>query len=133
MILVMALLLLLPLKAAAEDSPGNTQAGPTVAAASSMSTPPKNSLTGNGPYVIDSKSPQVQSTVLQGTLISMDTVFQRLTVQSDSGNVQEFPITSNIPILYHFAQIKFQTLQPGDRVAVTYNALPFQVTRVDKL
>jgi len=106
----------------------------SLAAAAMESAPVNNSpWANNGPYVSPQQSPQVQSVIAQGTVLSIDTVFQHVTVNVDGGGARDFPIDSTTPITDHFAQINFQDLHPGDRVAVHFYNQPLLVTQVEKL
>ena len=86
----------------------------------------------NGPFTPPQESPQVRTVQKAGTVIAVDTVFQRLTVREEDGSVREFPLQTTTPLVQNFAQIGFQDLHPGDRVIVNYNVEPLWVNRVEK-
>src|SRR5688572_25080372 len=78
------------------------------------------------PIVTPQESPQIKSAVVQGTIESLDTVFQRLTVRSRDGRVQEFALGTTTPLTNDSAPIGFRDLRPGDPVSVSFNIRPFQ-------
>ncbi len=92
-------------------------------------TEPKSS----NPVVPPERSPAVQMLQLQGTVIAIDTIYQRMKVQSPTGEWGDFLMSTTTPISYYFAPIGFRDLHLGDQVVVTYSSLPFVIHRVDKL
>src|SRR5688572_15925892 len=71
----------------------------------------------NSPKVTGEESPQVQTHTVEGAIIALDTVSQKLTVQGPDGP-QEFQLGTTTPLTDKFKPVGFRDLDVGERVAV---------------
>jgi hypothetical protein len=64
--------------------------------------------------------PATQDSVIEGTVVNVDSVYRRVTVKDDAGNLTEFSLSPNTPVTGSYDQKNFRDLHPGDRIAVAY-------------
>ena len=82
--------------------------------------------------VPENLSPKVQTAELTGTIIAIDTIGQRLTVEDPRGITEEFLVDSLVPIADRHIQITFRNLRVGDHVTIRYRVHPLHVTNIDR-
>lgn len=81
---------------------------------------------------LSSSPPVMLQQQLNGAIVNMDPVIEKIWVRGPNGNVQEFLVDTNTPITDHNIQISFSDLRVGNQVVVYYNAQPLSINRIER-